>query len=102
MSTWMEKAKELRQEADYYEKLQIEEDQAKKEIHIGVYIWDLDANKVAKVIQMKQGCIDFGAEYVDGSYKRGYTFLGGRNYTWRLVTNEEILEALEKGDNKYE
>lgn len=59
-------------------------------IDIGVIIFDKDANKLAKVSGLEKGCIDFSADYLDGSYSRGYHFIVDN---WRLPTKEEISKS---------
>lgn len=59
--------------------LEIEEylsryEKAEKEIKVGVHIFDKDAKKIAVVTQLKKGCTDFSADYLDGSYSRGYCY----------------------------
>lgn len=60
-------AKKLRKEHAYYT-------YRKSQINIGTVIYDADASKLAKVTGLKNGCIDFSAEYLDGSYSRGYLY----------------------------
>ncbi|GEM_PF-3358661 len=47
----------------------------KSKLTIGTIILDLDANKEARVTKLKNGSNDFEADYLDGSYGRGYYYL---------------------------
>lgn len=47
----------------------------KSKLTVGTLIYDLDVNKEAVVTKLKNGCNDFEADYVDGSYGRGYLYL---------------------------
>lgn len=78
-------AKEIRERYD-------REIETKSRIRIGVFIYDKDAKKIAVVNGLENGCIDFSAKYVDGSYERGYS-IGVNN--WRLATEEEIRSTKE-------
>jgi hypothetical protein len=82
------RARELEEEAKKLRELDILETKRMSEINVGVIIVDLEASKLAKVTGLKNGCIDFGAEYLDGTYKRGYHYLSSN---WRLATAEEVL-----------
>ena len=47
----------------------------RSKLKVGALIYDLDANKEAVVTKLKNGCNDFEADYIDGSYSRGYLYL---------------------------
>ncbi|MCP1528571.1 hypothetical protein NSS78_16320 [Bacillus sp. FSL W8-0920] len=74
--------------------LEIEEhltkyEKAEKEVKVGAYIFDKDAKKIAVVTQLKKGCTDFSADYLDGSYSRGYFY---------TVPNWELIERVREGE----
>lgn len=89
--TYLERAEKLEKEAESLRNLHALEEEAKNLIAIGAHIVDVDADKVAKVTGLANGSIDFSADYIDGSYGRGYNFVV-RN--WRMATPEEVASAL--------
>lgn len=89
--TYLERAEKLEREAKSLRNLHALEEEAKNLIAMGRHIVDLDADKVAEVTGLSNGSIDFSANYLDGSYSRGYNFVV-RN--WRLATPEEVASAL--------
>lgn len=54
----------------------------KSKLSIGTIILDLDANKEARVTKLKNGSNDFEADYLDGTYGRGYHYLVSN---WKFV-----------------
>lgn len=84
---YLERAGKLEEEAKSLRRLHALQEEGKNLIAVGEHIVDLDANKVARVTGLKNGCIDFSAHYLDGSYSRGYDFVV-RN--WRMATPEEV------------
>lgn len=54
----------------------------KSKLTIGTIILDLDANKEARVTKLKNGSNDFEADYLDGTYGRGYHYLVSN---WKFV-----------------
>jgi hypothetical protein len=75
--------KAMKLKSEYYEELE-----RKSWIKLGTIIFDEDANVLAVVSGLSKGCIDFSADYLDGSYSRGYHF-GVHN--WRLPTETELM-----------
>ncbi|PIH59034.1 hypothetical protein [Paenibacillus sp. LK1] len=79
-------------EAKRYRELAEIENESKKQISIGVYIFDREAGKVARVSGLEKGSIDFSADNLDGSYSRGYHYVVNN---WRLATVNEIDKAID-------
>ncbi|MGV2887217.1 hypothetical protein [Paenibacillus taichungensis] len=93
--SFYEQAKYYEKEAKRYRELAAIENEFKKQISIGVFIFDKEAGKVARVSGLEKGSIDFSADYLDESYSRGYQFVVNN---WRLATVDEIDCAL-KNEN---
>ncbi|MCC2383519.1 hypothetical protein [Bacillus cereus] len=82
----LQQAKRLEEEVKMLRERHRMRVERKSWIHVGVLIFDEDAKKLAKVSGLEKGCIDFSADYVDGSYSRGYHYTVSN---WRLATFEE-------------
>lgn len=90
-SHWLLKAEKLEKEAKELRETDRKYQEAKAKIQVGVHIFDLDQNTVAKVIELKKGSNDFSAKFLKAKYSRGYHYVVSN---WRLATKEEVSAAL--------